>query len=322
MTDIRRVGDSGVHTVEGNVAGARAARLTREREKQQQSYEEEKRKKKMGMNVFRSIDEHFVSGPAGPSQREERKEKGPTDEEKKEVERLRAEVKTLEKKKRKRKMAASLSFDVDEVCEDLGEKVEEESKPTKKKISKNPDVDTSHLPDRERDRALEEKRQRLKEEWLAEQEVIKKQMVEVVYSWWDGSGHRKAMEVRKGTTIGKFLEYVKLQLSPEFPEVRSISSDGLLYVKEDMIIPHHISFYDLIAMKARGKSGPLFHFDVHDDVRLVNDSRIEKDESHPGKVVDRHWYEKNKHIFPASRWEMFDPTKQRSVEQKYTLHGN
>jgi len=129
------------------------------------------------------------------------------------------------------------------------------------------------------------------------------------------------MEVRKGTSIGKFLEYVKLQLSPEFPEVRGVTSDGFLYVKEDLIIPHHVSFYDLIAMKARGKSGPLFHFDVHDDVRLVNDSRIEKDESHPGKIVDRRWYEQNKHIFPASRWELFDPARQRSEDQRYTIHG-
>ena len=28
-------------------------------------------------------------------------------------------------------------------------------------------------------------------------------------------------------------------------------------------------------------------------------------QSHAGKVVERHWYEKNKHIFPASRWEVF-----------------
>lgn len=27
-------------------------------------------------------------------------------------------------------------------------------------------------------------------------------------------------------------------------------------------------------------------------------------QSHAGKVVERHWYEKNKHIFPASRWEV------------------
>lgn len=42
-----------------------------------------------------------------------------------------------------------------------------------------------------------------------------------------------------------------------------------------------------------------------DDVRLnAVDSRIEKDESHPGKIVERRWYERNKHIFPASRWEV------------------
>ncbi|ESW32415.1 hypothetical protein PHAVU_002G320400 [Phaseolus vulgaris] len=45
------------------------------------------------------------------------------------------------------------------------------------------------------------------------------------------------------------------------------------------------------------------HFDVHEDVRTIADATIEKDESHAGKVVERHWYEKNKHIFPASRWE-------------------
>lgn len=50
----------------------------------------------------------------------------------------------------------------------------------------------------------------------------------------------------------------------------------------------HFSFYDLIVTKARGKSGPLFHFDVHDDIRIVHDTRIEKDESHPGKVCVRY----------------------------------
>ena len=39
-----------------------------------------------------------------------------------------------------------------------------------------------------------------------------------------------------------------------------------------------------MSAQARGKSGPLFHFDVHEDVRLENDARVEKDESHAGKV--------------------------------------
>lgn len=27
------------------------------------------------------------------------------------------------------------------------------------------------------------------------------------------------------------------------------------------------------------------------------------------QVVDKHWFERNRHIFPASRWEVFDPEK-------------
>jgi protein FAM50 len=53
---------------------------------------------------------------------------------------------------------------------------------------------------------------------------------------------------------------------------------------------------------------------------LRNDATIEKDESHPGKVCERRWYEKNKHIFPASRWEIYDPNVSRD-NQKYTIHG-
>jgi protein FAM50 len=62
-------------------------------------------------------------------------------------------------------------------------------------------------------------------------------------------------------------------------------------------------------MQARGKSGPLFDFGVHEDIRVVNDASKEKHESHAGKVVERHWYDRNKHIFPASRWEVYDPER-------------
>lgn len=42
-------------------------------------------------------------------------------------------------------------------------------------------------------------------------------------------------------------------------------------------------------------------------------------QSHAGKVVLRSWYEKNKHIFPASRWEPYDPEKKWD---KYTVSGS
>jgi len=172
---------------------------------------------------------------------------------------------------------------------------------------------------REREAEEQAERERLRNEWKQQQSRIKNEPLEITYSYWDGAGHRRVIQVRKGDTIAEFLRAVQQQLASEFREIRTASVENLLYVKEDLIIPHQHSFYELIINKARGKSGPLFHFDVHEDVRTIADATIEKDESHAGKVVERHWYEKNKHIFPASRWEIYDPTKRW---ERYTIHGD
>uniref|UniRef100_G3NJ84 Family with sequence similarity 50 member A n=1 Tax=Gasterosteus aculeatus TaxID=69293 RepID=G3NJ84_GASAC len=198
---------------------------------------------------------------------------------------------------------ASLSFNLD--C------------PARKKyLGKNPDVDTSFLPDRDREEEENRLREELRQEWELKQEKIKSEEIEITFSYWDGSGHRKTVKMKKGNTMQNFLQRALEVLRKDFSELRSAGVEQLMYIKEDLIIPHHHSFYDFIVTKARGKSGPLFSFDVHDDIRLVNDATVEKDESHAGKVVLRSWYEKNKHIFPASRWEPYDPEKKWD---KYTV---
>ncbi|KAJ7047017.1 XAP5, circadian clock regulator-domain-containing protein [Mycena alexandri] len=226
------------------------------------------------------------------------------------------------KKKRKKAAKATLSFAMDDeegsgdvdsrkespkpsTSKEDGD-LEEDGPPAKRgKFRKNPNVDTSFLPDREREEEERKERERLRLEWLQKQEDIKNEEIEVTYSYWDGSGHRKSVTCKKGDQISTFLEKCRHQ----FPELRGVSTDNLMYIKEDLIIPHHHTFYDFIINKARGKSGPLFNFDVHDDVRLLADATKEKDESHAGKVVERSYYQRNKHIFPASRWEVFDPEK-------------
>lgn len=40
------------------------------------------------------------------------------------------------------------------------------------------------------------------------------------------------------------------------------------------------------------------------------------------KVVDRRWYERNKHIFPASVWQEFDAEKDYQKEVKRDVGGN
>jgi protein FAM50 len=183
-------------------------------------------------------------------------------------------------------------------------------------MGKDPSVSTSFLPDAAREAAEAALRQEAKVEWLKLQETIKAEALNVVYSYWDGAGHRREVTITKGYSIGKFCEAARADLVKEFPELRALSASSLIYVKEDLIIPHHYTFYELISTGARGKSGPLFSFDVHDDVRLVMDARAEKDESHPGKILDARWYQRNKHIFPYNRWEVFDPKVERD---KYTI---
>lgn len=185
-----------------------------------------------------------------------------------------------------------------------------------KKIRKNPDVDTSFLPDREREEQENRLREELRQEWVAQQSELKEQEIPITFSYWDGSGHRKQLSMKKGHTIYQFLQKCLEVLRRDFSELKTVMADQLMYVKEDLILPHHYSFYDFIVTKARGKSGPLFQFDVHDDIRMISDATKEKEESHAGKVLMRSWYERNKHIFPASRWEPYDPTK---VYDKYTI---
>uniref|UniRef100_A0A6G1SDZ2 Protein FAM50 homolog n=1 Tax=Aceria tosichella TaxID=561515 RepID=A0A6G1SDZ2_9ACAR len=178
------------------------------------------------------------------------------------------------------------------------------------------DIDTSLLPDRDREEEERRLREELAAEWRERQQRLKEEEIEITFSYWDGSGHRRVVRMKKGDSIYQFLQACLETLRKDFNELRSVSADQLVYVKEDLIIPHHYTFYDFIVTKARGKSGPLFSFDVHEDVRLVADASVEKDESHAGKVLLRSWYERNKHIFPASRWEPYDPTK---TYDKYTI---
>lgn len=186
----------------------------------------------------------------------------------------------------------------------------------KKKIFKNPDVDTSFLPDREREEEENRLREQLRQEWVMQQAALKDQEIPITFSYWDGSGHRRSVVMKKGNSIYQFLQKCLELLRKEFNELKTVMADQLMYVKEDLILPHHYTFYDFIVTKARGKSGPLFQFDVHDDIRLTSDASVEKEESHAGKVLLRSWYERNKHIFPASRWEPYDPTKSYD---KYTI---
>ena len=83
-----------------------------------------------------------------------------------------AKQKEKKRKKQKKELGAKLSFGDDEEFQD--EDAEDEFVPAKKvgKVGKNPEVKTHFLPDRDREVAERDERERLKAQFLAEQGVI------------------------------------------------------------------------------------------------------------------------------------------------------
>ncbi|XP_014662907.1 PREDICTED: protein FAM50A-like [Priapulus caudatus] len=189
-----------------------------------------------------------------------------------------------QKEKQEQKQRATLSFNMDddgseEETEDVDSK--EESRDStdvepllkKKKLGKNPNVDTSFLPDKEREEEENGLREQLRQEWVTKQEKLRSEEIEITYSYWDGSGHRRNVRMKKGNSISQFLHRCLENLRKEFTELKLATVDQLMYIKVN-------TYYCDNPMLLRG------------------------------------WYEKNKHIFPASRWEPYDPEKNYD---KYTI---
>lgn len=316
----------------------RAMQLIKKRELQQQDTEMRKKKIEEDLKVHNNLESKFAShfdavemqlkadtvGLVTLDQMKAKQETIVKEREKKlaqkEREKNKEQLKALElkeaEKSKQRKQIQTLSFNVDDDEEDdAGESSSDSSKklkwteqvePMKKKIKKNPNVDTSFLPDREREEAENKLREELRQQWVEKQAALKDEEIEITFSYWDGSGHRRSIVQKKGNSIYQFLQKTLEELRKEFSELKTVTADMLMYVKEDLILPQHYTFYDFIITKARGKSGPLFQFDVKDDIRMISDATVEKEESHAGKVLLRSWYEKAKHIFPVRPYDFLD----------------
>lgn len=115
----------------------------------------------------------------------------------------------------------------------------------------------------------------------------------------------------------------------------------------------HYEFYYFMANSTIGFNGPLFPFSAQPTAATpvsidatpiepatfdplarpekskekktnIRDDELEgfNDDPTLTKVVDRRWYERNKHIFPASVWEDFDPGKDYTKGHRKDAEGN
>lgn len=57
-----------------------------------------------------------------------------------------------------------------------------------------------------------------------------------------------------GNSIYQLLQRCLEVLRREFSELKTVMADQLMYVKEDLILPHHYTFYDFIVTKVINKN--------------------------------------------------------------------
>lgn len=197
MTDIRRVGDSGVHTVEGAVSGNRAVQLTKQRAQQQQHYESIKNKIKVeNASTLQNINNKFSTASDTLEQEFRQRTVGLVsaddfrkarqvmeDNKSTEINQLQEAEKKLQadrlksRELKRKHIASSLSFQLDDdgnIGSD-GPSTGKPLLPLSLKL-KDPSVDTSFLPDKVRDKELSDRKEMLSREWLERQEAIKQEV--------------------------------------------------------------------------------------------------------------------------------------------------
>ena len=75
----------------------------------------------------------------------------------------------------------------------------------RRRLAKDPTVRTDFLPDADEEARERSLRAALLEEFEEQRERAKAAPLEVVFSYWDGAGHRRQTTVAAGSTIGAFL---------------------------------------------------------------------------------------------------------------------
>ncbi|KAK4233901.1 hypothetical protein C8A03DRAFT_38354 [Achaetomium macrosporum] len=193
-------------------------------------------------------------------------------------------------------------------------------------------------------------REALRKEFLLLQAAIKATEIAIPFVFYDGTNIPGGIvRVKKGDFVWLFLDKsrkVGAELgvgADKSSNVRRdwarVSVDDLMLVRGTMIIPHHYEFYFFIINKTVGPGNkPLFNYSAEAPPkesgpavsgaagigRAPDLSELEGASDDPTltKVVDRRWYQRNKHIYPANVWQEFDPEKDYSKEIRRDPGGN
>ncbi|KAM7184850.1 putative DUF890 domain containing protein [Rhypophila sp. PSN 637] len=202
-------------------------------------------------------------------------------------------------------------------------------------------------------------REALRKEFLQLQAAVKATEIAIPFVFYDGTNIPGGMvRVKKGDFVWVFLDKSRKvgaelgvggdKLANARRSWARVGVDDLMLVRGSLIIPHHYEFYFFIINKTVGPGNKRL-FDYSAEAPLVDASPEATAPSEPlstpgqpsskvlpdirslegasddptfTKVVDRRWYQRNKHIYPASVWQEFDPEKDYQSEIRRDPGGN
>ncbi|ETS73637.1 hypothetical protein PFICI_14583 [Pestalotiopsis fici W106-1] len=198
-------------------------------------------------------------------------------------------------------------------------------------------------------------REALRKEFLERQEIVKTTEIAIPFVFYDGSNiPGGTVRVKKGDFVWVFLDKSRKvgadlgvgEKANARREWARVGVDDLMIVRGNIIIPHHYDFLYFIMNKTVGPNNKrLFDYTSEAPAQTKSDdtpfdplstaaskaakaaeemSKLEGASDDPTytKVVDRRWYERNKHIYPASMWQEFDPEKDYNQQVRRDLGGN
>ncbi|KAL2204394.1 hypothetical protein CC79DRAFT_1278390 [Sarocladium strictum] len=201
-------------------------------------------------------------------------------------------------------------------------------------------------------------RESLRREFLSLQEAVKATEIAIPFVFYDGANTPGGtVRVKKGDFVWVFLDKsrkvaAELGTGDKAAARKAwarVGVDDLMLVRGSVIIPHHYDFYFFALNQSLGPGGQRI-FDYTNErppvsasqppttseglttaeskaaaaraLPDVNTLEGANDDPNATMVVDRRWYERNKHIYPASTWQDFDPEKDYGKEVRRDAGGN
>ncbi|POR36354.1 XAP5 domain containing protein [Tolypocladium paradoxum] len=186
-------------------------------------------------------------------------------------------------------------------------------------------------------------REALRRDFVRVQEAVKATEIAIPFVFYDGANTPGGtVRMKKGDFVWVFLDKsrkvgAELGVGDQANSRRAwarVGVDDLMLVRDAVILPHHYDFYFFIMNKSVGPGGHrLFDFSDQPEPPSSNDgleaaslpvNTLEgaSEDATVTKVVDRRWYERNKHIYPASTWQEFDPEKDYATQVRKDTGGN